>query len=160
MAYISTERVKEIRNQLKKTFSEIKFSVVTRHYSSVSVTILSSPYDLLSMVNKDENKPINLKEKSPKDIGYSPVNHYHIAEHWYGKAKEILTKIYEIVSVGHYDRNAGDPFADYCDCTFYINMSIGSWDKHYQIIESKKIRKPVKNFYLATLSSLNVLGSN
>jgi hypothetical protein len=31
-----------------------------------------------------------------------------------------------------YDRNAGDPYADYGDNTYFINIRIGKWDKPHK----------------------------
>jgi len=61
MSYISTQQVKEIRNELKKNFPTTKMSVTRRHYSGVQITILSSP--------------IKLTDKK-----YQSVNHYYISK--------------------------------------------------------------------------------
>lgn len=45
MAYISTEQVKVIRENLKKEFPQFKFSVKREHYSKVCVSILSGNVD-------------------------------------------------------------------------------------------------------------------
>lgn len=45
MAYISTEQVKEIRQNLKKEFPNLKFSVKRLYYSKVHVSILSGNID-------------------------------------------------------------------------------------------------------------------
>lgn len=45
MAYISTEQVKEIRQNLKKEFPNLKFSVKRLYYSKVQVSILSGNID-------------------------------------------------------------------------------------------------------------------
>ena len=43
MAYISTEDVKHIRNELKKILPQYKFSVVRDHHSSVSINLMKGP---------------------------------------------------------------------------------------------------------------------
>ena len=45
MAYISTEQVKEIRQNLKNEFPGLKFSVKREHYSKVYVSIISGNID-------------------------------------------------------------------------------------------------------------------
>jgi len=45
MPYISTERVAEIRKELKATFPDVKFSVVREHYSTVRVAVMESPLE-------------------------------------------------------------------------------------------------------------------
>jgi len=46
MAYIDTQKVKEIRNKIKKQFPEFKFSIVREHYSTVKISIIEGSVDL------------------------------------------------------------------------------------------------------------------
>lgn len=124
MAYITKEETKEIRDNLKKAFPEIKFSVRMRHHSTVLVTILESHY----------NFELNGK-------GYRDVNAYHfqntgdrvdqftkeiIKAH---NHKDLLQKILDIISKEHWDKS--DIMTDYFNCAFYYYLSIGEWDKPY-----------------------------
>ena len=45
MAYISTQEVKEIRNNLKKEFPNLKFSVKREHFSKIVVSIIEGNID-------------------------------------------------------------------------------------------------------------------
>ena len=45
MAYINKEDVKAIRNELKKQYPNIKFSVRKDHSSSVQITLVSGDID-------------------------------------------------------------------------------------------------------------------
>ena len=105
----STERVKEIRNQLKSEFPEIKFSVTKKDWNGVNVSIVKSPYDLTQ-----EN--------------YEQVNHYHIANFYEGKKKEILLRVKEIANQGVNYRETGD-YGTQPD--FYVSINIGQWNKPY-----------------------------
>ncbi len=125
MAYISKERVKEIRTQLKKEFPELRLSVRTRHHSTVEITIKEGPYDFFNMHNEEN------WENKPKD--YVQVNEYYIKDNWTGKAKDILLRIKDVAVKGSYNRNAADLYADYCDFTFYVSISIGEWDSYYKL---------------------------
>lgn len=113
MPYISTESVKEIRNELKSTFPKFKFSVRRDHYSSVIVTVLSGPIDF-----------------GGTDIG---VNHFWIDTHWghNPKALEFLTKLKSILGREQrelvYDGDYGSV------PNYYYSISIGRWDKPYVI---------------------------
>ena len=42
MAYISTDDVKHIRNELKKELPQYKFSVVRDHHSSVTISLMKT----------------------------------------------------------------------------------------------------------------------
>jgi len=124
MAYITKEATKEIRDNLKKTFPEIKFSVRMKHHSTVLVTILESPYDF---------------ELNGKD--YRDVNTYHyqtgerldydgnlIKPHTH---QDILAKILKIISAKHWDKS--EIMTDYFHCAFYYYLSIGRWEKAYKL---------------------------
>ena len=50
MPYISTEKISEIREKIKKEFPSKdgwKFSITRRHHSTVNVDIMSAPFDLI-----------------------------------------------------------------------------------------------------------------
>lgn len=108
MGYISTERVAEIRNTLKKKFPDVKFSVKKNGYSGVIITILKSPYF--------------------EGIKYYTVNEFNIERRFYGKEKELLLEIANIANEGvrYYDT------ADYgTQPSHYLYIHIGNndWDK-------------------------------
>ncbi len=116
MPYITSEEVKEKRQALKKAFPNIKFSVTKRGYCQINVTILSAPFNMLT-----EGKP------------YESVNQYHINENYkdHPKTLKTLLKIQEIISKNQrelvYDSDYGSV------PTFYIDISIGSWDKPFKV---------------------------
>lgn len=136
MAYIRKEEVKIIRDDLKKAFPEIKFSVKKNAYSStVYVTIKESPYDF----------ELNGKE-------YRDVNQYHFDTDMDGhdwdenivKAhthRPLLRKIFAIISKEHWDKS--DMSTDYFNCAFYYYLSIGEYTKPYKKV-AKKAAKTVK----------------
>jgi hypothetical protein len=41
-----------------------------------------------------------------------------------------------------YDRNFGDPYADYGDSSYFIDLDIGAWDKPHKIISDVGPRHP------------------
>ena len=112
MPYIEVTQVAQIRSELKKQLPEFKFSVTREHYSSISVSILSGPIKL-------SDKP------------YEQVNQYYIKEHYEGEAKKVLLKVNAIVSK---DERTMFIDSDYGSVpNFYIHMSVGKWDKPYQL---------------------------
>jgi hypothetical protein len=124
MAYISALEVKEIRKELKKQFPKYKFSVRKEAYS-VEVSILSSDLDFQS--------------NFPEGESYLQVNQYYINDMWPTRLANDLNKIYSIIksapskAVGGeewYDNS--DSMIDYFDTAFYINMSVGRWNKPYE----------------------------
>jgi hypothetical protein len=117
MGYITTERVKEIRNKIKQGFPKFKFSITREHHSTVNIDILESPIDLLP----------------DKEKKYEQVNCYYIREHYenYPEIKDILLKINDIANDGVKYHETGDyGFQP----SFYVNISIGRWDKPLKIL--------------------------
>lgn len=119
MAYIGTEHVKEIRNKIKQEFGpEYKWSVTNEHHTGISIALLVAPVEY---------------EKE-----YTQVNHYHIDSHYKNnpQLRDVLSKVVEIAnSVKECkDRNFGDPTADYGDMTYFLNISIGKWNKPFKSI--------------------------
>lgn len=110
MPYITTEKVKEIRNELKKEFPQFKFSVRREHYSSVRVAIVSGPLDLGS---------------------YTSVNHYYVKDH-YKNQPEICNFLLKIVDIIGREQRELVYDGDYGSVpTYYYSISIGNWDREY-----------------------------
>lgn len=111
MAYMSTEKARNIRNALKKEFPEIKFSVRKEHSIALHVTLVKSPYF--------------------EDELHEGVNHYYIDDNYEDQpeARDVLKKIDETIrTVGeYYDKS--DSMTDYFDTAFYYEIEIGTWDK-------------------------------
>jgi hypothetical protein len=113
MPYISTQKVKEIRSELKRTFPQFKFSVRRDNHSSVNVAVLSGPIDFGTT---DES-----------------VNHYWLESHYGDRPKVLrfLTTLKGIMSAG---QGSGYEDGDYGHIPdWYLDINIGRWDKPYTI---------------------------
>jgi hypothetical protein len=118
MAYISTEEVAAIREELQQVFPRKQswiISVRRENYSSVNIVIKQSP--------------IELREDPSK--AYETINHYFIEKKQNKVAGELLQIMYDISNKNNYDRS--DTQSDYFDVGFYFSMSIGSWDKTFKV---------------------------
>lgn len=112
------ETIKLIRDEIKKTFPDFKFSITARSYRSIDVDILSGTIDF-----GQENRG---------------VNQYHLDTQWtdHPIALEFLTKINNIIKQYHWDES--DSMTDYFHCAFYYHISIGGgYDKPYKLIMDK-----------------------
>lgn len=130
MPYIRTEEVAKKRAAVKAAFPDFKFSIRTRHNSTICVSILEAPFNMLADTD-------NRKED---------VNHYYIADHYEKnpKAKEVLLKIYSIINEGNrtitHDAEYG-----YIP-QFYTDINIGEWDKPFKVVvPNKKVVIAPKN---------------
>lgn len=114
MPYITKERVREVREQLKKEFPKIKFSVTREHYSGIKIIIRSAPFNMLS---------------NGRD--YEQVNEFHIEENYKDAPEigDILLRIKEIANTGNgelvYDGDYGSV------PRFYIWINIGEFDRPF-----------------------------
>jgi len=121
MAYISTEDVKAIRTEIKKVFPAKKgwkFSITKEDCSGVRVQIMESKVNL-----------------DPENKGNYEINHYYIDDNY--KDNDVLRYVFNriekiINNVKQFeDRNAGDMGADYPNCNFFYNITVGKWDKKF-----------------------------
>jgi hypothetical protein len=120
MPHISTERVKEIRNQLKKEFPDVKFSVTRKHYSSVRIAILRSKFDF------------DLEGRS-----YLSINPYYVRKHWPIKEQaDFLQRIVDVASTGNEIESVDGDYGNIP--TFYYDVLIGEFDKPYSHVNTNK----------------------
>lgn len=121
MSYISAESVAAIRNELKKKFPTLKFSVRRDGYSGVRVKIVSGKLDFSDIFN---------------GRGYADINIYWLQN--YGKWKSTFEAMVEIMKNAParagtdkpwYDNS--DAMIDYFNTAWYMNLSVGDWNKPY-----------------------------
>lgn len=129
-AYMSVAHAKQIRDELKKTFPDFKFSIRNENYSSINIAILSGPIKL-----------------TDKENGYDQVNNYYIKDIYKDKPEvaEFLSKVNDIANKGNHDDS--DTMIDYHDVGWYVHITIGQWDKPYVYIppSGENPEKPAKS---------------
>ena len=137
MAYISTNEVKEVRTALKERFkNKLKFSVKRDHYSSVVVSIMSGE---INFYDGSLDREDSWHKDAAKHIfdGHESINEYYPEN--YGKHGALFQDIVNIMKTAPanaengrewYDRS--DAMTDYFDTAFYVNLSVGKWDKPYE----------------------------
>lgn len=122
MAYIKKEEVKAIREELKRTFPKVKFSVTRENYSSVNVAVMKSDYDFSAVAPGRSIRP-----------------HFKLC--FSERAKNFIAEIENIIKTAPakaeggsewYDRS--DAMTDYFDTAFYYNIEIGKWNKPHERI--------------------------
>jgi len=120
MAYIKTETVKEMRNELKSLFpvkEGWKISVTRENYSCVHCAILVAPFELRTDLTRT----------------YESFNNYWIDENYENNepARIALTKIKDVLNKDNYDNS--DSMTDYFDVGHYVRISIGQWNKPFEV---------------------------
>jgi hypothetical protein len=122
MAYINSESVKQMRNQIKEMYPSKqgwKFSITRENYSNVRCVILSAPIEL-----RIDNSKTN-----------EGVNHFYIETRYNGeneKATEVLKNINDILNTDNFDES--DSMTDYFHVGHYISISIGDWNKPFTLL--------------------------
>ena len=142
MAYIGADSVKAIRVALKAEFPEIKFSVTNDNHSSVVVSIMESPYNLINEHTADE---ADIK------FGYSSINHYYPERYAH---EALYQRIWDIVKIAPFNAGTEDePWydrsdiqSDYFDVSYYLTLRVGKWNKAYVWNQDKWDKCPRQNF--------------
>lgn len=123
MAYISIDEVKAVREQLKKEFPEFRFSVRRRDAMAIDVSVMKGPTDF---------SDLGLR------AGYSPINEHTIDKYphaeFLGRVIEIMKKAPGTVEGGQEYYNNSDVMSDYFDYAYFMDLSIGKWNKPYKRI--------------------------
>lgn len=125
MAYISTEEVKAIRENLKKEFPRKdgwKLSVTKDDNSGVNISFMEAPVNLAADRSENYN-----------------VNHHWMEKHFadepeklaiFQRAEDCVTRVKKQV-----DYNAGDPYADYANVNFFYYIGVGKWNQNFKYNE-------------------------
>lgn len=117
MAYITVSEVKNVRELLKKKFPEYKFSVSGGNSLKLNVAIMKGPEDFSEIL---------------RDWTSVGINEYHL--HLYGKHQELFEKILKVMkSQDWFDKS--DSMTDYFNVAYYTDLSIGRWNKPYQMVK-------------------------
>lgn len=132
MAYMSQERKKELAPAIMSICKEygIKATLGVDNPSTLYLSIKSGPLDFISNFNEDirKNPEFGILAKS-----YIDVNTYHIDKHFTDTCREFLLRVKEAMMEGNH--NNSDIMTDYFDVGWYIDISVGRWDKPYQLVE-------------------------
>jgi len=112
MAYITTEEVKVIRQDIKAAFPRKdgwKFSVVRTDGYKVNVKIMEGPIDF---------EDIRYKDTTPQ-----------------GK---VMKELNDIINKKNWDHS--EPMMDYFSVGFYSELTIGKWDKPYKKVNMTEVK--------------------
>lgn len=117
MAYVSQELKQRLvaavkKNLVKFADHNLKVSYRVDNHSTIVVTIASGNIDFGNRCQQ--------------------VNHYWIPENFDGVARDVLLAIRDGLLVEHWDKS--DAMTDYFDCSYYISINIGKWNKPYELV--------------------------
>jgi hypothetical protein len=127
MAYMSQEKKQSIHAKLKAAIpASWKWSLAVRNHSTIVLTIASAPADIPAHM-------IETIRAAGREINHTPtdVNPYHWHEQFSGELLETFNKIFDALNDGNHDRS--DYTTDYFDVGWYVDVSLGRWDKKFVV---------------------------
>jgi len=143
MAYINQDQKKEKVAAIKKMIGEkyadlkIKYSMGVEHHSTLRFTLSASTIDFKAIYTAHE---IEWAERKgfPVPKNYSSthddwqVNEYYLSDNFKGIVLELLQDVKNCMMAGNH--NNSDSMTDYFDVGWYINITIGRWNKPYILL--------------------------
>lgn len=135
MAYMSQERKAQLAPAIKAICKKhgVKASIAVRHHSTLMVTIKQGSIDFIGNFNR-----VCAANPRPAHLPFQPatksidVNTYWFQEHFDGDALAFLQELIAAMNNGNHDRS--DIQTDYFDVGWYVDVSIGRWDKPYELV--------------------------
>ena len=129
MAFMSQEQKAKFAPKIKALCKEygVTGTLSVRHHSTIVLTISKGSIDFFGSMIDRFGQPLVDDHR-----GHCQVNNYHIDSHYVGVANAFLRKANAILHEGH--RDDSDPMTDYFNCSWYVNINIGKWDKPYILV--------------------------
>lgn len=136
MAYMNQERKAQISAMLKPVLKKygVKGTLRVDNHSTITLNIKAGSVDFIQ--NYLDSFPVSAEQsKHITEKQYLDVNPYWYRDHFSGKAKSFLKEAMSALQgAGWYDRS--DIQTDYFDIAYYVGISIGQWNKPYQVTGS------------------------
>jgi hypothetical protein len=140
MAYVTQEVIIKARAALKALNKEygVKATLSGKGDSTLHLTIAEGPIDFIG--NYCRNVATKRHQRDTEQViawvtkeQNISVNQYYLDSSFDGVALEYLEKAKEIMYVDHYDHS--DIQSDYFNCAYYVNISVGRWNKPYKLVK-------------------------
>ncbi len=137
MAWMNQERKATLAPRVKEILKRygLKGSLRVRHHSTLILTIRSGRLDFIANAIAEQswrNPPRANSDAYAGSEGYLQVNHYHLSRSFSGECLEALVELTDAMNAGNHDRS--DLMTDYHDVGWYTSISIGSWDRPYEVL--------------------------
>jgi hypothetical protein len=132
VAYVDQSKKAKIQAELKKAIpADWKWSLAVRHHSTIVLTIRSAPVDLVAAYVANEDRMSSEVRASILRKQACNVNAYYWREYFTGELAETFSRIFAALNIDNHDRS--DSQSDYFDVGHYVDVSIGRWDKAFEV---------------------------
>ena len=105
--------------------------------STIVLTISSAPVDIIAEANERNRK---MAERTGRDFyevkNNFGLNHHHFDAADWPQSGAVMEKVIRALNKGNHDRS--DLQTDYFDVGWYVDISIGRWDKPFQYTHETK----------------------
>ena len=130
MAYMSQDHKKELAPAIRAWCKShgVKASVAVRNHSSLVVNIKSGSLDFCNNYFETASAKRPITAQVPTHI---QVNTYWAHEHFTGECRDFLVGLIDLMNIGNHDKS--DIQSDYFNVGWYVDVNIGSWNKHYEV---------------------------
>jgi len=129
---------KILREYVKRVYPDHKFSITTENFSggsSIHVRLMTAPYEALQGGKRDHGlNPYCLEQDN---VLTAP-------------AKRIMQDVNRLIN--SYRRSDCDSMVDYFDVNFYYDLSVGKWDKPFEVVD-----RPINNKAQKTVSEAAII---
>lgn len=134
MAYVSQELKAKIAPKVKAILAKygVKGSLSVDHHSTLKLTVKSGRLDFINNLNTVVgSNPRGAMLWSPAKDTIS-INPYHYRDHFSGNCLKFLTEVMAALNDGNWDKS--DIQSDYFNVGWYVDISIGKWNKPYELV--------------------------
>lgn len=122
----TTDITKIIREYVKEKYPTYKFSVSARDATCINISLMEAPQDVFIYENLDEYERKGL---------YIQINSHSYKDEtrMTELGREIMQDVRDFTQTYNFDDS--DSQQDYFHTNFYLYMSIGKWDKPFNVVE-------------------------
>lgn len=136
MAYMSQETKAKLVPAIKAVCKKygVKASVAVRNHSTLCLNINSGKINFFESYNRQMESicsGTNIHPHIPEHK-HIHVNEYYYDRHFDGTAVEFLQEVIPLMyGPDYYDHS--DAQTDYFNCSHYIDVNVGRWNKPYEL---------------------------
>jgi hypothetical protein len=135
MAYVNQEKKQKLAPTVKAILKKynLKGSLAVRHHSTLVLNIKSGKIDFIKNYNDTmEGRLTGYGDPVAKRSGNLDVNTFWVHEHFTGRAKKCLEELVAAMKGPDFFDHS-DAMTDYFHTSHYVDISIGRWNKPYEV---------------------------
>jgi hypothetical protein len=128
MAYMNQEQKKQLQPKIMQICKKhgIKATLAVRDHRTLVLNVKSGPIDFISNYNNAMSRGY---DKFTPATTYLKVNKYWVDSSFDGVARDFINEVLSAMNEGNWDKS--EPQYDYFNIGWYVDLSIGQWDKPY-----------------------------